>query len=271
MNRRNSLPATPFRSRTVLPRLGFQPADLATLLFALLLASSSGFLWAQETSPEAANSPTAPASNPPEDSLLPQPFNPEALNDLVANPPFTRTVNPSDSLVLSGLAFIQGKPVATLFDTETKQSIAVSDKPNSKGWTLAEALPVTSMSRAQAKISIGGEIVTIRYNKEALTPDKLKKEKPSAPSGTPPPQGPPPGGGYERSGPRPSQEDIERFRSLSDKAKDRLREEFSRNRERLMNATPEERAAFMRSTFERVQREDQGGRGSGDGDGGRRR
>lgn len=200
-------------------------------------------------------------------SILPQPFDPATLDSLIENPPFTRTVNPSDSLVLSGLAFIDGKPVATLFDSETKASIVVSETPNMKGWTLSEAAGTGDIRRAQAKISIGGEIVSIRYNKDALTPDKLKKEKKSGdPRGGPPPSGgPPPGsGGYERSGPRPSQEDIERFRSLSDKARDKLREEFTKNRERLMNATPEERAAFMRSTFERVQREDGGG-GGGDG------
>jgi hypothetical protein len=202
------------------------------------------------------------------ESILPQPFDPAKLDSLIENSPFTRTVNPSDSLVLSGLAFIDGKPVATLFDSETKASIVVSDQPNVKGWTLNEAIGTGDIRRAQAKISIGGEIVSIRYNKEALTPDKLKKQKTGETRGGPPPGSPPPGGGgYERSGPRPSQEDIERYRSLSDKARDKLRDEFSKNRERLMNATPEERSAFMRSTFERVQREDSGGGGGGGGDG----
>lgn len=202
---------------------------------------------------------------PAADSILPQPFDPSKLDSLIENSPFTRTVNPSDSLVLSGLAFIDGKPVATLFDSETKASIVVSDQPNVKGWTLNEAVGTGDIRRAQAKISIGGEIVSIRYNKEALTPDKLKKQKTGDSRGGPPPGSPPPGGGgYERSGPRPSQEDIERYRSLSDKARDKLRDEFSKNRERLMNATPEERSAFMRSTFERIQREDAGG-GGGEG------
>jgi hypothetical protein len=194
------------------------------------------------------------------ESILPKPFDPEQLTSLIENPPFTRSVNPSDSLVLSGLAFIDGKPVATLFDTATKESSVVSDVPNAKGWTLTEAPAVTDVTRAQAKISIGGEIVSIRYNKLALTPDKLRKERTSGDSRGGPPPGPPQGGdGYQRSGPRPSQEDMDRYRSLSDKARDRLREEFTKNRERLMNATPEERSAFMRSTFERVSKEDQGG------------
>lgn len=198
----------------------------------------------------------------PQDSLLPQPFDSTQLSSLIENPPFTRSVNPSDSLVLSGLAFIEGKPVATLFNTETKESITVSEVPNLKGWTLSEAPVMTDFTRAQAKVSIGGEVVSIRYNKDALAPDKLKKERSSGDSRSGPPPGSPPSGGYERSGPRPSQDDIDRFRSLSESAQAKLREEFTRNRERLMNATPEERSAFMRSTFERVSREDQGGGGS---------
>ena len=202
-----------------------------------------------------------------EESILPKTFNPSELTSLIENPPFTRSVNPSDSLVLSGLAFIDGKPVATLFNTETKESLVVSEAPNLKGWTLSEAPAVTDITRAQAKISIGGEIVSIRYNKDALSPDNRKKDSREGDSrGGPPPGGPPPGdGGYQRSRPGPSQEDIDRYRKLSDRARDRLREEFGRNRERLMNASPEERAAFMRSTFERIEREDQGGGGGGRG------
>lgn len=203
-----------------------------------------------------------------EDSILPKTFNPTELASLIENPPFTRSVNPSDSLVLSGLAFIDGKPVATLFNTETKESLVVSESPNLKGWTLSEAPAVKDITRAQAKISIGGEIVSIRYNKDALTPENRKsKSREGESRGGPPPGGPPPGGegGYQRSRPGPSQEDIERYRALSDRARDRLREEFGRNRERLMNASPEERAAFMRSTFERIEREDRGGGGGGGG------
>ncbi len=210
----------------------------------------------------------ASAQDAADDSPLPKPFNPRQLAALVQNPPFTRSVNPSDSLVLSGLAFIDGKPVATLFNTETKESLVVSETPNLKGWILNEAPAVTDITRAQAKISIGGEVVSIRYNKDALSPDKLRRESRGDSRGGAPSGGE---GGYQRSRPEPTPEDRERwerYRSLSDSARSRLREEFDRNRERLMNATPEERAAFMRSTFDRVQREDQGGGGRSSSSGG---
>ena len=138
-----------------------------------------------------------------EDPDLPKPFDPTQLASLIANPPFTRSVNPSDSLVLSGLAFIDGKPVATLFDSATKTSFIVSDQPNAKGWTLSEALATQDIRTAQAKISIGGEIVSIRYNKEALLPDKLKKER-SGENRGPPPPGPPQAAAKATNAPAPA-------------------------------------------------------------------
>lgn len=134
---------------------------------------------------QAASLCSVAAQDAAEDPDLPKPFDPTQLDTLIANPPFTRSVNPSDSLVLSGLAFIDGKPVATLFDSSNKSSIVVSDQPNAKGWTLNEALSTEDIRRAQAKISIGGEIVSIRYNKDALLPDKLKKERSSETRGPP--------------------------------------------------------------------------------------
>ena len=113
---------------------------------------------------------------------------------------------------------------------------------------------MTDVTRAVAQVSIGGEVVSLRYNKAELESDKNKGAPQSGSSG----------GGqgerYERgrSG-GPSKEDMERYNSLSDSAKQKLRDTFSANREKLMQATPEERSAFMKATFERVQREDKGG------------
>ena len=48
------------------------------------------------------------------------------------------------------------------------------------------------------------------------------------------------------------------FESLSDKAKEKVRDFFRDNREKMMNATPEERAAFIRQGFDRIRKEDGG-------------
>lgn len=189
------------------------------------------------------------------DPDLPAPFDPQSLESVIASSPFTRSVNLSDSLVLTGVAYIEGKPVATLFDKEKGQSLVVSEDPNPQGWTLAEATPVNNLTRAQAKIQIGGEVVTIRYSNEDLKPKG---------GGGDERRGPPPGGGdrYQRSSRGPSEEDRKRYESLSEKAKEKfrnmMREKFTD--EKFRNAPDEERRAVIRREFDRIEKEDKGGR-----------
>lgn len=189
------------------------------------------------------------------DPDLPQPFDANALSPMVASSPFTRSVNLSDSLVLTGVAYIEGKPVATLFDKEKGQSLVVSEDPNPAGWTLAEATPVSNLSRAQAKIQIGGEVVTIRYSDEDLKPKASDGERRGPPGG-----GPRGGEGLRRPGRGPSEEDRRRYESLSEASKEKfrnmMREKFSD--EKFRNASPEERRAVIQREFERIERADKG-------------
>ncbi|MBL9129919.1 MAG: hypothetical protein JNG86_01880 [Verrucomicrobiaceae bacterium] len=206
--------------------------------------------------------PLSSASMPPKpsgpvDPDLPQPFDPTVLTQVVENSPFTRIVSVSDSLVLTGVAYVDGKPVVTLLDKSTKESLVVTDQPNLRGWTLVEATPSADITRAQAKISIGGEPVSIRYDASALTKDALKKDKSSPSPGGPPP--PPGGERYSRGGRGPSDEDRQKFESLSEKAKEKfrdgMREMFSNDKFR--NASEEDRRNAIRSMFDKIQKDDQ--------------
>ncbi|MGV3658986.1 MAG: hypothetical protein ACO1TE_02345 [Prosthecobacter sp.] len=211
--------------------------------------------------------PTLPAAQPmapaaPVDPDLPQAFDPNTLAAMVENSPFTRIVSISDSLVLTGMAYVDGKPVVTIFDKEAKQSIVVSDEPNLKGWKLVGATPSEKIDRAQAKISIGGETFSIRHT--ALTKDDMKKDsRGERREGGP--GGPPPSGGddrFRRSNRGPSEEDRKKYEALSEKSKEKLRdamrEKFSD--EKFRNASEEDRRNAMRAVFEKIQKEDAGGR-----------
>lgn len=194
------------------------------------------------------------------DSDLPKPFDAAAINSLIQNSPFIRSVSLSDSLILTGLAYIDGKPVATILNTETNQSYSVSAEPNPMGWKLIEATTTTDINRAQAKIAIGGEIVVIRYNKDEMTSDKLKKHRTKVPNGPPPADG---GGDRFRrpEGRGPSEEDRKKYESLSEAGKEKLRNFFRENMDRLRSAgTDEERKQFVRSAFEKIEKEDKGGK-----------
>lgn len=190
------------------------------------------------------------------DPDLPQPFDATTLDPLVQNSPFTRAVNLSDSLVLSGLAYIDKKPVATIINIETKQNHVVSEQVNRSGWKLIEATATTDLNRAQVKVSIGGEIVVIRYDREALSPENLRKKSSSSSPGGPPGEG----DRFRRSGSRgPSDEDRQRYESLSEKAKDKFRNFMRENMDRLRNAaSDEERRQFVRSAFDKIEKEDKG-------------
>jgi len=194
------------------------------------------------------------------DPDLPQPFDPNAAQTMLDNSPFTRALNLSDSLVLTGIAYIQGKPIATIMNKTTKESYVVSEEPNANGWKLAQTTATASLNKAQAKVMIGSEIVTVRYSDEALTPDSLKKGgfKPGGGDA----QDNNRGGGEEHQHkyPRPSPEDIQRYQNLSDGAREKFRNIMMQSRERLTNASDEERRAFGQTIFSQIERED--GKGS---------
>ncbi len=209
--------------------------------------------------------PSLPAAQPaapalPADPDLPQPFDPNSLAAVVENSPFTRIVSISDSLVLTGMAYVDGKPVVTIFDRNAKQSIVVSEEPNLKGWKLVGAQPSEKIDRAQAKIAIGGETFSVRHT--PLTKDDMRKDKGERREGG---SGGPPSGGddrFKRGNRGPSEEDRKKYESLSDKARDKfrdaLREKFSD--EKFRNAPEEDRRAAVRTIFEKIEKEDKGGR-----------
>lgn len=194
------------------------------------------------------------------DPDLPKPFDPNSLAAVVTSSPFTRMVNMSDNLVLTGIAYIDGKPVATVFNRETKESHIVGTEPNFQGWTLQEAQPAPDISRSQARISIGGEVVSVRY--AAITakdmqgerrPDRSSSSSSSRDRGS---------SDRYRSSRGPSEEDRKRFETLSEKGREKLRDTMRAkfSDEKFRNAPEEERRNIMRKEFERIEKEDKGGR-----------
>ncbi|HCN27314.1 MAG TPA: hypothetical protein DIT64_00690 [Verrucomicrobiales bacterium] len=194
------------------------------------------------------------------DPDLPQAFDPKSVAPVLESSPFSRMVNLSDNLVLTGIAYVDGKPVATIFNKETKQSSVVGSEPNFQGWILQEALPAPDVKLSQAKISIGGEVVSVRY--ATVSAEEMRGERRrDGERGGPPPPG---GEGDRFRGPSrgPSEEDRRRYEALSEKGKEKLRDmmrsKFSD--EKFRNAPEEERRNIIRREVERIEKEDQGGR-----------
>ena len=203
--------------------------------------------------------PEAPARPAlPTDPDLPQPFDPSQMSTTLKTSPFNRAVNLSESLVLTGMAFVDGKPMATLLDKESKKTYVVSEVPNASGWTLAEATPTTDLKRLQVKVNVAGEVVTIRHDTESQE-EAMKKHK-TSPGGTS-------SGGDERRGEDrgfsrgerrgPPPEVMERYNKLSDGAKEKMKQHFTEHKDRLMNMNPEERKSFMEKSFKKIAEEDE--------------
>lgn len=171
---------------------------------------------------------------------------------LIANPPFTRSLNLSDSLVLTGIAYINGKPVATVLNKATKESYVVSDEPNAQGWKLSETSASHTLARTQAKLVVGGEIVTIRYSDEPVADMGGPRRRDGGEGGE--------GGGRREGGSRGSEEDRQRFMSLSDNARSKFIEKMRESREKMGNASSEDRSAYVKKIFESIERDDKAGK-----------
>ena len=222
------------------------------LLLAVALCASS-FAQDAVTPPSAAAAPPAAA---PKDPDLPQPFDSKVLGGLITNNPFNRAVSVSDSLVLTGMAIVDGKPMVTLLDKAAKKTYVVTDEPNDKGWKLAEHPAMVPIKRAQVKINIGAEVVTIRHDHDSQ--EAMKKDK-TSPGSTPSAKDPSPDDkGYKRS-PRmgPPPEVRERYEKLSDEAKEKMKNVFRDNRDRMQAMTDEQRRSFLESNFKNIAESDE--------------
>ena len=186
------------------------------------------------------------------DPDLPQPVDPGFAQKLLENPPFTRALNLSDSLSLTGVAYVDGKAVATVKDRTTNKSYVVTDEPNVMGWRLAEASPSSQLRHAEVKIMIGSEIIPVRYNL-TLT---AAANKGYMPSKIPTPEeftGHDDKGPYVRGMSYLNDTDRDRFRKdISSEVRQKFLDVVHDHREMLFKASHEERAAFVKKAFDSV-------------------
>lgn len=185
---------------------------------------------------------------------LPQPLDDSAYSTLLSNPPFTRALNLSESLVLTGVARIDGNPVVTVMDKNTNESFVVSaGRNNLQGWRLLEIEEGTAPEETQARLSVNGENISIRYGAAQLDPvaDRGGGSQPgSADSGED-------GDGERGRGSRRRGFDpelMQRMRSMSDEQRQQMRDYFNRNRDRLRGASSDERRQMIQQAIDRVER-----------------
>jgi hypothetical protein len=198
------------------------------------------------------------------DPDVPQPFDPSVVESLLEHPPFTRALNLSESLLLTGVAYMDGKPVATIKDMSTNRSYVVSEEPNALGWRLAEASPSMRLDRAEVKVMIGTEIVAVRYSDTQMTPQRRSGSSSggSSSGGYNPSRPPTPEefmardekGNYVKASPYLSDQDRDKMRNMPRETRDKFINIVHENRERMFKYSHDERAGFVKKVFDAVNR-----------------
>jgi hypothetical protein len=187
------------------------------------------------------------------DPDLPQPLDLSVAATLIEKPPFTRALNLSEKLQLTGIAYVQGKPVVSLLDRETKQSYLVSEEPNALGWKLAGASASTALKLTNVQLQVGTEVVTIHYGEAQIAPKTQIIKYPTDAEALTVVNGLT----YVKGSAYLSEADRERYyRGISREAHEKYREILRNNREMMLKATHEERAAFARKMLDVVEAED---------------
>ncbi|CAN5808924.1 hypothetical protein BH11VER1_BH11VER1_03570 [soil metagenome] len=192
------------------------------------------------------------------DPDLPQPLDLSVTQPLLEKSPFTRPLDLSQSLQLTGLAYVEGKPVATLVDRETKKSHLVSEEPNDLGWRLAEANLSVEMRLTNVKIMVGNELITIHYSDAQLAPSSRGGTGPSHyPTDSEAIRNDENGKPYVRASVYLSDADRDRYyKNFSREAHDKFRDVVRGNRETMFKASPQERAVIAKKLFDTVEAED---------------
>lgn len=97
------------------------------------------------------------------------------FRQLRENSPFTRSLLLSKTLVLSGIAEVDGSPVAICIDSDVGHSMMISDRPNEMGWTLIEIRRIEDLKSAVAIIAAkNGQTIQATYDTQLIKRSKQK-------------------------------------------------------------------------------------------------
>lgn len=177
---------------------------------------------------------------------------------LMANSPFLRSLDLSQSLILTGIARIEGDLYATLFDRETRQTHIVSKSANVLGWRMVEVSGNSSdLETVTARIAVSsGEVFTVRFDENQLKPGE---GKPGGGPGPAPGQTSPdsPANNYREGirgdgfrGPPPP-EIVEKMSRLTEGQREKMILRIQELREKNPEISSEERRTIFNSMLDR--------------------
>ena len=187
-------------------------------------------------------------------SYVPRPVETGDFGALTSQSPFSRSINLSDALILTGIAMVDQDQVATLLNKETKETFVVSSRLNAQGWKMVELKKDEDLEKVSAKVSIdGGEVVTVRYSEWALKPGESRPGGGVMEVGQPAGSGGGPGKGGKSDG-RDSSEMREKMMQLSDEQRSKMFQKMMELRQKNPNMSSDERREAMTRMMESMQK-----------------
>ncbi|MES2597589.1 MAG: hypothetical protein V4662_19735 [Verrucomicrobiota bacterium] len=194
------------------------------------------------------------AEEPPAvDPDLPQPLD-FSFADSLSQSPFTRSVNLENTLQLTGVAYINGSPVATVLNKQTKQSVFVTEQPNELGWRLLAADAGADPSNTQIQMMVGPETITMHYHGQEMNgaPEGKggsKTRLAGAGSGK--------GGEKFRTSSLLGDEGKKLYASLSPEGRDKFKDLLKSRMEKHPEMTPEQNSDYAKKVFAKIKATDQ--------------
>ena len=201
----------------------------------------------------------------PGDPDLPQAFDTSALSALVHRPPFTRIVAFEDTYLLTGVAYVDGKPLATLLNKETKQRFVISEEPNAQGWKLLSAVPTSDPKQARITLQVDGEAFALAYQ-EIIPPTASSHSGSRHREVTPVDIHRLSEAEYTRKDENgklyvrgsiylPTADRDFYYNKMPEAARDKFREIIRNERDRLFKYNPDQRASYVKKVFDKVNAE----------------
>jgi hypothetical protein len=183
---------------------------------------------------------------------LPRAIGGADFREFMENSPFTRALNLSDSLILTGVARMDGKTVATLMNMETKETYVISDVPNPQGWKMVEITGKGDLETVTAKISVaGGEVVTVRFDENRIKPGEARPASGTG-SGSVRPGGGSSSGETDEERRKRYAEIREKMGKMSEDQKDKMRKIMEKRMQENPNMSREERGQVFREAMEKA-------------------
>lgn len=194
---------------------------------------------------------------PPADPDLPQPLDAGFASSLVSQSPFTRSVNLEQTLQLTGVAYINGRPVATVLNKQTKERILLTEEANAQGWRLLAVEAGTDPTLTQVQVRIGPETLTMHYHGLQPTDAGKGEDKPQIA-----------GRGSRKDGDKPRPSDLlgangrELYASLSRDARDKFKDALKARLEKNPELTREQTSEYAQKLYGKLKAADQGETGT---------